>query len=105
MKKVWNGTEDWAKHCKAYQKGYHGGEFTGGACKRLLSKKSQEYLSENVPLKCYAYIDAISTFEKVVQSCYGWKLSPTYKEDIAAFAAAHKKLKINETTKILNGKT
>ena len=100
MKKKWSGTEDWAKHCNAFQKAFHGGEFTGGACKRLLSKKSQEYLSENLPLKFLPFHDVISTFGKVVESCYGYKLAPSYKEDIDSFKAAYRKLKVNDTTKI-----
>ena len=65
-----------------------------------MSKKSRDYLSENVPLTCLSYVDVISTFENVVKSCYGWKLSPSYKADIAAFGAAYRKLKVNDTTKI-----
>ena len=97
---MWQGTEEWAKHCKAFQKSFHGGEFTGGGCKRLLSDKSVEYLTDNLPIKYLPFVDVLSTFGKVVKSCYSYKLADSYKEDIAAFSSAYRKLKINDTTKI-----
>ena len=92
--------EEWAKHCNAFQHSYHGGEFTGNGCKRLLSEKSVEYLKDHLPIKFLQFVDVISTFDKLRKSCYGYKLGPTYKEDIAAFSSAYRKLKINDTTKV-----
>ena len=100
LHKVWNGAEGWARHCNAFQRGYHGGEFTGGGCKRLLSKKSQDYLSLHVPIECLPFHRVICTFQKVVESCYSYKLASTYEQDIAAFKAAYRKLNVNDTTKI-----
>ena len=97
---MWDGAEGWARHCNAFQRGYHGGEFTGGACKRLLSKKSQDYLSLNVPAEYLTFHRVICTLDKVVKSCYGYKLASTYKQDIASFKAAYRMLKVNDTTKI-----
>ena len=57
-------------------------------------------MSENLPIKFLPYIDVLSTFGKVVQSCYGYKLGESYKSDISAFGSAYRKLKINDTTKV-----
>ena len=100
LNKVWSGAQDWAKHSNAFQKAYHGGEFTGNGCKRLLSQKSRDYLSLHVPIEYYPFVNALTTFEKLVKSCYGYKLASTYKADIASFASAYRKLNINDTTKI-----
>ena len=100
LKKLWIDAEDWAKYANAYQQAYHGGDFTGNGCKRLLSKKSLDYLSDNVPIKYLPFVEVLSAFGKVVKSCYGYKLASSYKEDIASFASAYRKLKVNDTTKI-----
>ena len=63
-------------------------------------KKNIDYLAKNIPDECLPFLHAISAFQKVVASCYGYKLASTYKEDIASFKAAYRKLHVNDTTKI-----
>ena len=63
-------------------------------------KKNLDYLFEKMPLEFFPFYDAFSAFAKVVKSCYGYKLSRTYKEDITSFASAYRQLNINDTTKI-----
>ena len=77
---------------------YHGGSFNGNDSRKLL--KNISILEEIAPPSVRSFVDAMKTFNEVVQSCYGNELSPNYKDKITKFRKCYMKLKINVTPKI-----
>ena len=51
-------------------------------------------------LQVHNYINAFKSFNEVVISCYGQKLSPLYEEKISVFKSQYMKLNINVTPKV-----
>ena len=101
LEELWpNDIEVWAKKCHAFKDGYHGGEFNGNSCMRLLDPESVKLLETMIPTEHAAYIDAFRTFGMVVQSSYGYYVLPSFREDIAKFKESYLKLDISVTVKV-----
>ena len=101
LEELWpEGSATWAKSCHAYKEGLHGGEFNGNSCMRLLLDKSITLLETMIPPDHSAYVDAFRTFGAVVESCYGYYVLPTFREDIEKFKESYLKLDISVTVKV-----
>ena len=101
LKELWpEGSEAWAKRCHAYKEGLHGGEFNGNSCMRLLETDSVNLLSTLIPDDHLAFVDAFRSFSKVVQSCYGYYVLPSFRKDIEKFKESYLKLDISVTVKV-----
>ena len=95
-----DGSEAWAKSCHAYKEGLHGGEFNGNSCMRLLHEDSVKLLETMIPAEHLAYVEAFRTFGQVVQSCFGYFVLPTFREDIDKFKNSYLSLDISVTVKV-----
>lgn len=78
--------------------GYHGGEFIGGDCRKLLD--SVDDLASICPLQLLPFVRVLRDFRHVVTSCFGMNLQPDFKEKISAFAASYSLLGISTTPKV-----
>ena len=72
--------------------------FQGNECRKLL--KNTHLLLELLPDHLYDYYTAFSTFDAVVQSCFGNELYPNYEQTITDFERAYEKLGLSITPKI-----
>ena len=100
LEELWPGVGGWAKSCHAFKEGLHGGEFNGNSCMRLLHEDSTDKLETIIPSEHSAYVYAFRTFGKVVQSCYGYFVMPSFREDIESFKESYLKLDISVTVKV-----
>ena len=98
MNNVWPGSDAWLKACFVKKEEYHGGQFEGNDCRKLLKKI--DLLREICPEKHQDFVRAFSTFNNVVASCYGKTLHENYKRNIAKFKAEYLKLNISVTPKV-----
>ena len=100
LEELWPGEIDtWAKACHAFKAGLHGGEFNGNSCMRLLHPDSVNMLESMIPIEHAAYVDAFRAFDKVVQSCYGYYVLPSFRKDIEKFKETYLRLDISVTIK------
>ena len=101
LEEIWSeGANDWAKRCHAFKEGLHGGEFNGNSCMRLLHKESIEMLESLIPSEHTSYVQAFRTFGKVVDSCYGYFVRPSFREDIEEFKESYLRLDVSVTVKV-----
>ena len=101
LEELWpEGIDVWAKKCHAFREGLHGGEFNGNSCMRLLHPESVKMLESMIPTEHATYVDAFRTFDMVVQSCYGYYVLPSFREDIVKFQKSYLKLDISVTVKV-----
>jgi hypothetical protein len=100
LKKRWPEVESWAKACHVQPAGLHGGEFNGNACRHLLRKKSLDKLETMLPQAHGMFLDALRAFDRVVGSCYGFVLSPSFSESISEFREIFLQLGMRVTPKI-----
>ena len=98
MSKVWPASGEWLHGCYVKKSEYHGGQFEGNDCKKLLKKI--ELLQELCPHEHHQFVDAFISFNDVVTSCYSKDLLPQYKTNLSNFKDAYLKLKISVTPKI-----
>ena len=94
---IWDDSEVWLKSCNVKKTDYHGGQFTGNDCRKLL-KNVAKIPNPTGMVKNYA--DAFTAFNDVVSSCYGDELQGDYVSMISSFATAYNRLGINITPKV-----
>lgn len=90
--------DEWPKKLHLQPVGYHGGDFIGGDCRKLL--ESVDDLARMCPLQILPFVQALRDFRHVVVSCFGMNLKQDYKERISAFAASYSHLGISTTPKV-----
>ena len=98
MSKVWPGSEEWLNGCHVKKSEYHGGQFEGNDCRKLL--RNVDMLQELCPHEYHQFVDAFISFNDVVTLCYGRNLLPQYKTSLSNFKDAHLKLNISLTLKV-----
>ena len=98
MQKKWPMADEWPKRVGVVQCGYHGGEFTGGHCNKLL--KNVDVLAQFCPLHILPFVRVFRSLNVVVQSCFGANLSQTFLQDISEFAECYQDLGISTTPKV-----
>ena len=97
LESVWPENETWTKSCNVKKTDYHGGQFTGNDCRKLLKNVDK---IENPTGMVRNYVDAFDAFNDVVNACYGDQLMDDYVEKIKLFSIVYNKLRINITPKI-----
>ena len=101
LEELWSlGANDWAKRCHAFKEGLHGGEFNGNSCMRLLREESIKMLESLIPSEHTSYVHAFRTFGKVVESCFGYFVLPSFREDIEEYKESYLRLDISVTVKV-----
>ena len=100
LEELWPAANDWAKSCHAFKQGLHGGEFNGNSCMRLLHEDSLDKLETLLPPEYLPYVEAFHTFQRVVKSCYGYAVLPSFRADIERFKKSYLKLDISVTVKV-----
>lgn len=70
--------KEWAKRIGISREGYHGGDFAGNACRKMLRPESLQVLSDLAPndSKVRAYIEAFQALDLVVKECFGFYYNP-----------------------------
>ena len=97
LESVWPQSEEWLKACNVKKSEFHGGQFTGNDCRKLLKSVDKIKNSSAIVKK---YCNAFNAFNDVVISCYGDELKEDYISKINTFALAYQDLRINITPKI-----
>ena len=100
LEKRWPEVDQWLNMCHVQKDVTHGGSFNGNSCRLLL--KNIDKLEHIIPTHCLDYIESFRTFDEVVASCFGYKRSKNYLENIENFKKAYIKLDISVTTKVHN---
>ena len=86
---IWPQAEKWPQKIFASRKPYHGGEFVGNDCAKLLSDYSigelQRLGEEAENLEIPHFVEAFKSLKKVSKSCFGNILGKDFKEVCAEF--------------------
>ena len=98
MKKIWPNAEQWPQKLGIRVSGYHGGQFSGGDCMKLM--KNVDCLAQMCPLFVLPFVSAFRSFQKVVLSCFSTNLSASFRADIEAFRKDYTSLRISITPKV-----
>lgn len=100
LRKCWTDEENWEKECNFSQTGQHGGVFNGNTCRAILGPASTLVLERMIPLELLGYVVALKSFNKVVESCFGFVLNPEFRSHIELFGSAFSALEISFTPKV-----
>ena len=98
MEREWTDALTWADSCHVSREALHGGQFNGNSCHALLNKL--DLLRSMCRLHCLKHLQCFEAFRQVVQSCYGHRLNPDYREHIQRFKKAYLDLGIGVTPKV-----
>ena len=90
--------DKWSSSLHIQQTGYHGGEFIGGDCLKLL--RNVDALASECPLQLLPFVQALRDFHQVVISCFGMKLQTDFRKHLTKFAASYADLGISVTPKV-----
>ena len=96
--KVWPECEDWLSSLHITRSEYFGGALEGNDCRKIL--KNINKLEERCPPEFTQFVKTFHSFNRVVESCYGFDLSPNYRECINDFTVEFLKLGISVTPKV-----
>ena len=102
LEKLWPEVNTWARDCKAFKCCRHGSGFNGNSCMRLINTENLDRLQMIIPAEFDAYVPALRAFGRVVNSCFGLKLSPSYMSDIDYFKRCYLNLGISVTPKVFS---
>ena len=67
---------------------------------RIIDPENLDKLQRIIPLEFDMFVPALRAFGRVVKSCFGLSLSPTYKADIEHFRKCYLNLGISVTPKV-----
>ena len=98
LSKVWSHSERWLNSCNVKKADYHGGQFEGNECRKLLDNVHK--LRELCPPQLRQYVETFDKLNDVVHSCYGNDLLPDYDLNIDEFKNDFLQLNISVTPKI-----
>ena len=87
-----------AKEHHIVRAAYHGGGFEGNQMKKMLDK--HEELLAVVPEESKPFVECLAALKMVVDSSFGIRVSPDYKELILKFEEKYKSLPIHKTPSI-----
>ena len=97
---LWPEVASWATNCRAFKCCRQGSGFNGNSCMRLIDPENLDKLQRIIPQDFDAYVSALRAFGRVVKSCFGCKLSSSYKADIEHFKKCYLNLNISVTPKV-----
>ena len=86
---IFPGASKWSEDMGWFRQQYHGGEFVGNDCRKLISVESTSKLEElgvrhsnfDIP----PFVKAFRALNEVKNSCFGNKLQPDFQEKLAKF--------------------
>ncbi|CAL4159181.1 unnamed protein product, partial [Meganyctiphanes norvegica] len=95
-------SKDWSDMLFLSRRHYHGGQFIGNHCSKLLDEVDS---LEMLLIKAEAfigipYVEAFRAFKQVKDSCFGFNLTPGYEIAIKDFISAYLKLGIPVSLKV-----
>lgn len=93
-----NITESWTTFCHVEKQSFHGGNFNGNGCKKLLRHLS--FLRENIPLNLACYYKCFETLNVVVDACFGNDFNLNTKWAITKFRHSLVELSAKNAVKI-----
>ena len=96
--KQWNGADRWLSEVHVDREFYHGGSFTGNSVKKLLNNINKLEELAAAEEQCQPYIDAFSSFQKVVDARFGNELLEYF--EARRFEETYLKLDIPVTPKV-----
>ena len=87
MTEVWPNVVKWPSALHIQQEPYHGGQFAGNACHKLLSNLDllQRIAETESAFQVFGIIDALRKFKSVVTACFGMVLEDDFSEKIDRF--------------------
>jgi hypothetical protein len=89
IRKKWDkGFDLWVYGLGCVRKGYHSGDYEGGACRDIL--KNCDKLEHVLPQDLKPLVVTFQKFDKVVAGTFGFTLDPNYREIIAVFKESFK---------------
>ena len=98
LEHLWPALEAWLQSIHVKKTDYHGGQFEGNDCKKILNK--MDSLEERIPNEFLPFITAFRSFNEVREACYGSKLALDYLDKINKFRIDYLKLGISVTPKV-----
>ena len=101
VEKFWSDISEWAKGCKAYKCCRQGSGFNGNSCMKLIDPANLNELQKIIPQEYDMFVSALRAFGRVVKSCFGMALSPSYAADIQHFRKCYLNLGISVTPKVM----
>ena len=82
MLKEWSEAAKWPDSCHLIRSTIPGGTFDGNSCRKL---KNVDLLRLICPVHILKYVHVLSDLRKVVDSCFGSRLTPEYVQNIHNF--------------------
>lgn len=95
---LWDDVSKWPNSLYIQQTGFHGGDFIGGDCLKLL--RNVDVLASICPLHIVPFVQALRDFHQVVISCFGRELHPDFREHLDKFATSYRDIGISVTPKV-----
>ena len=94
--------KDWSDILFIFRRHYHGGQFIGNHCSKLLNEVDQleRILINSEAFMAIPYVEAFRSFRHVKDTCFGFNLIPGYKNAIQEFISAYMKLGIPVSLKV-----
>ena len=98
---MWPGILAWLQGKHIVFEPYHGGQtLEGNDCNKVL--RNLESLMEVLPQEFSLFMDTMSAFKNVIDSCFGYVLDPFYKQVLERFRTSMKKLNEQFNVSITN---
>lgn len=101
LTKLYPGAAEWPLKLHIKMEDYHGGEFVGNDCRKLLKNVNilNELLEDEnlIELKCFS--KAFETFKEVVDGCFGSTICSNIFQKIENFKEAYLTTKVSITPK------
>ena len=94
--------KDWSDLLCISRRHYHGGQFIGNHCSKLLESVGilEEMLLLNGAIVAIPYVETFRKFQKVKETCFGKDLHPDYKNAIKEFKSSYIGLGIPVSLKV-----
>ena len=101
MLKIWPEGKDWPLLLKLKLQPYHGGEFVGNDCHKLLKNIDvlQRIVESEKAEHMLGFVKTFQHFKSVVSSCFGRTLNTAYVQHIKDFKNSYLQLSVSVTPK------
>jgi hypothetical protein len=88
---VWQNADEWPKMINIQQQPFHGGQFAGNECRKLLRNVDslQQLAEKHACFLAFPFIETLRKFDAVVHACFGNTLQQNYCELIEEFKASY----------------
>ena len=88
---VWQNADEWPKMINIQQQPFHGGQFAGNECRKLLRNVDslQQLAEKHACFLAFPFIETLRKFDAIVHACFGNTLQQNYCELIEEFKASY----------------